>query len=94
MRVENAIAAGIASAGQATRPTPGGFGKMVTQALNDLSELQTAADRAAESVATGDMSSLQDAIVKMQEASLMVELVVAVRNHLVDGLQELLRTQV
>ncbi len=95
MRVETGVASRMISpSGRAPGGAAGGFGRMVEKALDDLSNLQAEADRAAESVATGDMSKLQEAVVKMQEASLTVELVVAVRNHLVDGIQELLRTQV
>jgi len=70
------------------------FAEALNQAVASLAEAQEKADRAAESVATGDLGKLQEAVVAMQEVSLAVELVVSVRNHVVEGIQELLRTQV
>ena len=84
----------VAAVGERQEPPGRGFADMVTQAIGSLSQLHAAAERAAESVATGDLSRLQEAVIAMQEASLAVDLVVAVRNHLVDGVHELLRTQV
>jgi flagellar hook-basal body complex protein FliE len=71
----------------------GGFGQMLTEALSDLARLETAADQAAQRVAIGDLAHLHEAVIAMQEASLALDLVVEVRNRLVDGVQELLRTQ-
>ena len=82
-----------APTGPARAPGKNSFSDVLRQSVSGLTELQQAADRAAESVATGDLSNLHGAVIAMQKASLAVELAVAVRNHLVDGIQELLRTQ-
>jgi len=71
-----------------------GFSDALNQVVSSLSELQASADRAAESVAMGNLANLHEAVIAMQEASLALDLVVAVRNHVLDGIQELLRTQV
>lgn len=45
-------------------------------------------------MAVGDLSQLHEAVIAIQKASLALEFAVAIRNHVVEGLQELLRTQV
>lgn len=62
--------------------------------MSGLADIQAAADQAAQSIAVGDLAQLHNAIIAMQKASLALEFVIAVRNHVVDGIQELLRTQV
>ena len=76
------------------QPAKDGFSDALSRSVSSLTELQAAADRAAESVATGDLAHLHEAVIAVQEASLALDLVVAVRNHAVEGIQELLRTQV
>jgi flagellar hook-basal body complex protein FliE len=75
-------------------PTKADFAEALRRTVSGLADLQAAADRATESVATGDLASLHEAVLAVQKASLAVEFVVAVRSHVVDGIQELLRTQV
>ncbi|MBE9565939.1 MAG: flagellar hook-basal body complex protein FliE [Proteobacteria bacterium] len=76
------------------QPAKDGFSDALSRSVSSLTELQAAADRAAESIATGDLAHLHEAVIAVQEASLALDLVVAVRNHTVEGIQELLRTQV
>ena len=90
-----------ASAGAPVRPTESaggagqdGFATALKNSVSSLAQLQTAADVAMQSVASGDLSRLHEAMVSIQKASLALELAMAVRNHVVDGVQELLRTQV
>ena len=90
-----------ASAGAPVRPTEiaggagqDGFATALKNSVSSLAQLQTAADVAMQSVASGDLSRLHEAMVSIQKASLALELAMAVRNHVVDGVQELLRTQV
>lgn len=76
------------------QPAKEGFSDALSRSVSSLAELQAAADLAAESVATGDLAHLHEAVIAVQEASLALDLVVAVRNQMVEGIQELLRTQV
>ena len=90
----------LSSAGAPTRvltPEPATKGTDFASTLADnvshLAQLQAAADRAVESAATGDLSKLHEAVVAMQKASLALELAMTVRNHVVDGVKEILHTQ-
>ena len=71
-----------------------GFGDMLQQNVASFTALQAKADQASQTVATGDLSKLHEAMISVQQASLALDFVVTVRNHVVDGVQELLRTQV
>lgn len=91
--VEAAVASSAILPGQGQRGAGDGFGWLLGQAIQRLTDLQATADAAAQRVALGDLAHLHEAVVALQEASLALELVVQVRNHLVEGVQELLRTQ-
>ena len=74
-------------------PTKGGFAELLRRSVSDLAEIQAAGDRAAQSIAVGDLSRLHEAVIAIQKASLALEFAISVRNHVVEGVQELLHTQ-
>jgi flagellar hook-basal body complex protein FliE len=79
---------------QGTRPSEEkDFGSVLAGQVSGLAEIQAAAGQAAEAVAVGDLSQLHEAVIAMQKASLALELAITVRNHVVDGVKELLHTQ-
>ena len=96
MRIDTLTSASARSSVLApTGPLPGqDFADVLRRGIDSLASIQAAADQAAQSVAVGDLAQLHDAIIAIQKASLALELAMAVRNHVVDGVQELLRTQV
>ena len=77
----------------ARTPERENFESVLAGQVSGLAEVQAAADRAAEAVAVGDLSQLHEAVIAMQKASLALELAITVRNHVVDGVKELLHTQ-
>lgn len=94
MRIEsNSKAGALVRSGEV--PGRGGesFGIQLSESLSNLAHLQAAANKAAESAALGDLSKLQEAVIAMQKASLALEFAINVRNQMVEGLQELLHTQ-
>jgi len=90
----SAAALGRHAAGPSAPPAEQDFAEALRRGMSGLADIQAAADRAAQSIAVGDLDQLHNAIIAMQKASLALEFVIAVRNHVVDGIQELLRTQV
>jgi flagellar hook-basal body complex protein FliE len=72
----------------------GSFGAMLDRFVSDVDgKIQTAgADQA--KVLSGETSSLHQAMISMQEASVSFSLMVEVRNKLVDSYQEMMRMQV
>ncbi len=95
MRVESNNSAGaLVRSGERLESKEGGFDAQLSGTLSNLAQLQETADTAAESAAVGDLSQLHEAVIAVQKASLALEFAVSVRNHVVEGLQELLHTQV
>jgi flagellar hook-basal body complex protein FliE len=70
------------------------FAAVLQQSIDSFAGVQAAADAASQQIATGDLSRLHEGVIALQEASLALDLVVSVRNRVVEGVQELLRTQV
>lgn len=94
MRIE-AAARGAARALEVEGHAAGrGFGDALARTVGNLADLHHAAERAADAAAVGDLDKLHEAVIAVQKASLALELAVTVRNHVTEGVQELLRTQV
>ncbi len=85
---------------QLTRPTPpdsgqgGGFGDLVTKAIDALNESHAEADRLAVQAATGDLSAAHDYTIAATEAQLLTQLTVEVRNRAVEAFNDIMRMQV
>ena len=95
MRIEsNSSAGALVRSGEGPGPKEESFGSQLSGSLSSLAQMQSAAETAAESAAVGDLSQLHEAVIAVQKASLALEFAVSVRNHVVEGLQELLHTQV
>ena len=78
----------------ATQPTPGGFEKLVTGLVNEVSSKQAAAGDAVNGLLSGQNVSLHQTMIAMEEASISFQLMVEVRNKLLESYQELMRMQV
>lgn len=71
-----------------------GFGQMLDGLVSSVDGAQARADAATNSVLFGDSGQLHQSVIAMQEASVALSLMVAVRNKLVESYQELMRMQV
>lgn len=89
---------GLGGAGEAVRRTRTeageGLGDLVTEALDALGAAEQRADAAAQQAATGDLESVSEYMMLANEAQLMTELTVAVRNRAIDSFNEIMRMQV
>jgi flagellar hook-basal body complex protein FliE len=74
--------------------TPSSFGSLVGQLIGEVSDQQAAAGTALNGLLTGQNVSLHQAMIAMQEASVSFQLMVEVRNKLLESYQELMRMQV
>jgi flagellar hook-basal body complex protein FliE len=70
------------------------FSEIFMQAMDSVSAAQTRANESARRVAEGDLSSLHGAILAMEEASRGLELLMQVRNKVLEAYQEVMRTQI
>src|SRR5258708_6115157 len=84
----------------ATEATPPGaaagsdFGPWLTQALGRVNSDLVQADAGLQQLATGQVENLHQVMISLEEARLGLQLVVQVRNRLLEAYQEILRMQV
>lgn len=78
-------AAGSTAAGEA------GFSKSLEQVLEQVSQLQTDAEAGVADVLQGKSGDVHSAIVAVQKADLAFEMMVQVRNKIVEAYQEISR---
>ncbi len=83
----------------ATQPatsTPSGssFQSLLGDFVSDVNQKQAAASDAVTGLLSGKNVSLHQAMISMEEASVSFQMMVEVRNRLLDSYQELMRMQV
>ena len=80
---------------QATGAVQGaGFGEVLNQFVSEVNDKQIASSQAVNDLLSGKDVPLHQAMIAMQEAGVAFQLMVEVRNKLLDGYQELMRMQV
>jgi flagellar hook-basal body complex protein FliE len=70
------------------------FSDLLGNAVNSINSTQAAADTAANQLITGQSSDVHSVMIAMEKAKVTFDLGVQVRNKLLDGYNELMRTQV
>jgi flagellar hook-basal body complex protein FliE len=64
------------------------------QAISEVNNLQTEADKVASKLAVGDAVEVHQAMIAMQKASTALQFTVQVRNKVIEAYQEIMRMQV
>lgn len=77
-----------------TERPAGGFSDKVSGALQATSDAQRSADLAAQDVATGGPTSIEELMVATTQATLTTEMLVQVRNRAIEAYQEVMRMQI
>ncbi len=72
----------------------GGFGDLITKAVDALNESHAEADRLAVQAATGDLKAVHDYTIAATEAQLLTQLTVEVRNRAIESFNDIMRMQV
>jgi flagellar hook-basal body complex protein FliE len=70
------------------------FAKAFGQALANVAETQRAAETAAQEFATGQTGDIAGTMLKVEQASLSLQFLLQIRNHLLDAYQEIQRLAV
>jgi len=83
-----------AGANSTASTTGGSFANYLGQLVREVNAQQGAADGAVNGLMTGQDVSLHQAMLSMEEASVSFQLMVEVRNRLLDSYQELMRMQI
>jgi flagellar hook-basal body complex protein FliE len=70
------------------------FENMLGGLVNDVAQKQAAASSTVSGLLSGQNVSLHQAMISMEEANVSFQMMVEVRNRLLDGYQELMRMQI
>ena len=101
MAVESTAAASAINPVAKSLPHPAGtnchsvgFGDLLVGVVQDANSKQLVADSAMEKFVTGGESNVQDVALSMAKADIAFQLVLEIRNRLIDSYQEVMRMQV
>lgn len=75
-------------------PTGAGFESMLGNFVGEVTQKQAAATDAVTGLLSGKNVSLHQAMISMEEANISFQMMVEVRNKLLDSYQELMRMQI
>jgi flagellar hook-basal body complex protein FliE len=78
----------------APSPAGGNFENLLGGLINDVAEKQAAANNSINGLLSGQNVSLHQAMISMEEANVSFQMMVEVRNRLLDSYQELMRMQI
>jgi len=70
------------------------FGELVREFSRDVNDLQFRAGRAVDMLATGKAADVHQVMIAVQEAGVALDLMLEIRNRVLEGYQELIRMQV
>lgn len=82
------------SARKGDEAKPGKFQELLAKALTDVDQLQKASGEQIEQVLSGEIKDVHSAMIAMQKAGLSFQMVMQVRNKLVEAYHEIMRMQV
>ncbi len=96
--IQKAAQTGQVESAQSTQATGAvqgaGFGDVLNQFVGEVNEKQLASSQAVNDLLSGKDVPLHQAMIAMQEAGVAFQMMVEVRNKLLQGYQELMRMQV
>jgi flagellar hook-basal body complex protein FliE len=70
------------------------FGEILKETINSVNEAQLNADDAVRSVLKGESKDIHETMVILQKAETSLQMMLEVRNRLLEAYQEIMRTQV
>jgi flagellar hook-basal body complex protein FliE len=73
---------------------PNAFGDLVTEGLNQVNEKLRAGEAGLQRLATGDMQNLHQVMIQLEESRLSFQLLMQVRNRLLEAYQDVMKMQV
>ncbi|OWZ84224.1 flagellar hook-basal body complex protein FliE [Natranaerobius trueperi] len=70
------------------------FSEILTNAINDVNEIQKESEGLSEALAMGKVDNLHDVVIASEKADLALNLTMEVRNQLVEAHKEIMRMQI
>ncbi|MEZ4388765.1 MAG: flagellar hook-basal body complex protein FliE [Candidatus Krumholzibacteriia bacterium] len=80
--------------GQAKAPVKGDFAQQLSSAIEAVNQTQTHRDDLVESMVRGEAVEVHEIMTAAEEAQLSFDLMLEVRNKLLEGYQDIMRMQV
>jgi len=77
-----------------TQPSGDSFSSMLGKMISEVNTKQSVAAQSVAGLQSGQPTSLPHAVISMEEANVSFQLMVQVRNHLLDAYQEIMKMQV
>jgi flagellar hook-basal body complex protein FliE len=71
-----------------------GFGEVLKDAISTVNELQKQSDQEIQKLMTGESQDLHTTVIAMQKADLSFQMMMQVRNKIVQAYQEIMRMQI
>ncbi|MEE8585977.1 MAG: flagellar hook-basal body complex protein FliE, partial [Acidobacteriota bacterium] len=72
----------------------GRFAELLSKALDEVDQLQESSGQETGKILSGDINDVHSAMIAMEKADLSFQMVMQVRNKLVEAYQEVMRMQV
>ncbi|MCC6501723.1 MAG: flagellar hook-basal body complex protein FliE [Deltaproteobacteria bacterium] len=72
----------------------GGFAEVLKDSIEKVNSIQGEADQAIKGLATGQVNNIHETMIAIEKANLSFNMMVQVRNKLVQAYEEIMRTQV
>jgi flagellar hook-basal body complex protein FliE len=91
LQAVSAVAPGMLGGNTATSTS---FGDMVSQGLNQVSDQLKTSQADLQSLAAGNVENLHQVMLRLEESRMSFQLMMQVRNRLLESYQELMRMQV
>lgn len=70
------------------------FGQLLTDALDNVNDLQKKADQTSIDLATGRVEDISQVVIAAEKAAIALQLTIQVRNKMLESYQEMMRMQV
>ncbi len=80
--------------GEVESPNSTSFADTLKVAMGNVNQLQLAADRGAQDLATGKTDNVADVMIATEKADIALRVMVQVRNKIIDAYQEIMKMQV
>jgi flagellar hook-basal body complex protein FliE len=77
-----------------TEKSEAGFGEILKDAISTVNELQKNSDQEVQKLMAGESQDLHTTVIAMQKADLSFQMMMQVRNKIVQAYQEIMRTQI
>ena len=92
LRIQDNMQLGLYEGDRKTRTNSRGFGSVIKQAIERVSDMQTRADQSVERLLKGE-AGIHETMIAGQKADISLRLLLQIRNKVMDAYREVMRMQ-